>query len=81
MNQITIGRVVHYRSLGSADGAYPSLCRAAIITDCDDPELPPHDHTVSVAVFNPGGMFFNSTQYDSHLAPGTWHWYTDCQDE
>lgn len=64
-----VGRIVHYVSLGSADGQYPATCRAAIITDAPDP-----DGTASLCVLNPAGVFFNVTTYDPAGSPGTWHY-------
>lgn len=71
-----VGRIVHYRSRGSADGAFPPACRAAIVTEeCADT-------CTSLAVLNPTGLFF-----DRHLdhdaltvAPGTWHRHNECPD-
>lgn len=64
-----VGRIVHYVSLGSADGQFPATCRAAMITAEPEPEgLSP------LAVFNPAGLFFTECQYDAAGAPGTWHY-------
>jgi hypothetical protein len=50
----TVGRVVHYVSFGSPGGEYPSVCRAAVITEVgEDPAV------IGLAVLNPTGMFFN----------------------
>jgi hypothetical protein len=88
----SIGRIVHYVSYGSpvsADGyqKYPSVCRAAIVTDI--PEMlseGPNDGTsVGLAVLNPTGMFFDREvpydEWDSTTAlpgavpqGGSWHW-------
>lgn len=56
----SVGRVVHYVSHGTPvrpDGsqAYESQCRAAIITEVSNDPC----RSVSVAVLNPTGMFFN----------------------
>lgn len=66
----SIGRTVHYRALGSADGKFPvGECRAAIITAWPDPEH------VSLCILNPTGMYFNqSVEYSAEEKPGTWHW-------
>ncbi|MEU8555979.1 hypothetical protein AB0C80_18585 [Streptomyces anthocyanicus] len=87
----SVGRIVHYVSHGTPpreDGsqAYPSVCRAAIIT-----EVPKHleeepldgcpngtqgQWLASLAVLNPTGSFFNegvSQDEDTHEG-GTWHW-------
>jgi hypothetical protein len=73
----SVGRIVHYVSYGTPGGEYPSVCRAAIITEVTgqsggDGEL------VGLCVLNPTGMFFNqgvihAEHPDSHLG-GTWHW-------
>ncbi len=81
----TVGRIVHYVSHGAPpreDGtqAYTSVCRAAIITETT--EHPDADGTVSLAVLNPTGAFFNlnvphaedkAAGTPEHPA-GTWHW-------
>ena len=59
-----IGRIVHYVSLGSADGRFPSLCRAATVTEVlelePDSFLEPGDcPRVGLAVTNPTGLFFH----------------------
>lgn len=59
----TVGRIVHYVARGSADGAYPATCRAAIITG---PGEAPYG--ASLAVLNPEGMFFNPDVEHSHPA-------------
>lgn len=72
----SVGRIVHYMARGSADGAYPPVCRAAIITQVHydvDPDT--GEGYVGVAVLNPSGMFFHeSIDYDKDSAPGSWHW-------
>lgn len=74
MQQPSVGRIVHYVSHGTPpreDGtqAYSSECRAAIITAVGA------EGYVSLAVFNPTGMFFNErVRYDEQQAGGTWHW-------
>lgn len=80
--QPSVGRVVHYVSYGTPGGEYPSVCRAAIITDVDNYQEPNlsddgnHIGHVALAVLNPEGMFFNrsvSHCEDDHRG-GTWHW-------
>jgi hypothetical protein len=67
----TVGRIVHYRSRGSADGVYPALCRAAVVTE----EATPLLGKLSLAVLNPTGMFFDTDVVRSdQMAPGSWHW-------
>ena len=74
-----IGERVHYLAHGTpprADGsqAYPSVCRAAIVTEVSD------DGRTGLAVLNPTGMFFHSLaaggcpHAESERAGGTWHW-------
>ena len=81
----TVGRTVHYTAHGTPvreDGtqAFPSVCRAAVVTEiCDNPGgLDPETGTlcVSLAVLNPTGMFFNQhiPQDGVNHAGGTWHW-------
>lgn len=83
----SIGRTVHYVAHGTpvrADGtqAYPSVCRAAIITAVDDGTIRLASATlqgpasVSLCVLNPTGLFFNQgvEQDEDGHAGGTWHW-------
>jgi hypothetical protein len=66
----TIGRIVHYVSRGSADGRYPSTCRAAIVTAVEGEQA-------GLAVFSPEGLFFSTdTRHavSDPLTGGTWHW-------
>jgi hypothetical protein len=78
----SVNRAVHYVSAGSADGKYPSVCRAAHITEVapDTDPVPesgvPH---VGLAVLNPTGLHFRplaegGVLYDENNAPYTWHW-------
>lgn len=83
----SVGRIVHYVSMGSpveADGSqkYPSVCRAAIVTEGRgyqrvDPtgRLIVDVETVALCVLNPTGLFFDQDveQSDSHVGV-TWHW-------
>ncbi len=68
----SVGRTVHYRALGSADGKFPvGECRAAVITAVSK-EVP---GSVSLCVLNPTGMYFNAEVfYSSEEKGGTWHW-------
>jgi hypothetical protein len=72
----TVARTVHYVSHGTPvreDGtqAFPSVCRAAIVTEVGGPVV-----TVSLAVLNPTGLFFQTgcIQDEVEHAGGTWHW-------
>jgi hypothetical protein len=56
MTQPSVGRVVHYVSRGSADGQFPSVCRAAVITSTATGS---GVTAVGLAVLNPTGMFFD----------------------
>ena len=77
----SVGRMVHYVSYGTPGGEYPSVCRAAIITevtglfDEDGTDREYTGYAVSLAVLNPEGMFFNRNvdQCDERKG-GTWHW-------
>jgi hypothetical protein len=65
----TVGRILHYVSLGHSLGTYSSTCRAAVVTDVKDAE------TVSLAVFSGRGVFFyEAITHDEGKAAGTWHW-------
>lgn len=80
----SVGRIVHYQSYGSVGGKYLPECRAAIVTaveegpiyNQDNPTLVHPGPLVSVAVFNPEGMFFNRScvQDEETKNGGTWHW-------
>lgn len=76
----SVGRIVHYVARGSADGRFPKVCRAAIVTEV--PELlseGPNDGTAAhLAVLNPTGMFFDRDVefHDGAEKPGS----PDCSD-
>lgn len=77
MQKPSVGRVVHYVSAGSADGRYPSVCRAADVTEVESDE--PTDMRVGLLVKNPEGIHFRplvsgGAAYDEEKAPMTWHW-------
>lgn len=67
----SVGRDVHYVSFGSPGGEYPSVCRAAKITEVSTSGV------LSLVVFNPEGVHFRASVYesdaDNHMG-GTWHW-------
>jgi hypothetical protein len=72
MDKPSVGRIVHYVSYGTPGGEYPSVCRAAIITEVLDGES---HGIVNLCVLNPGGLFFNmSHQEEEDKRGGTWHW-------
>lgn len=75
----SIGRIVHYVSYGTPGGEYGQECRAAVVTRVDSTT----SGIVSLAVWNPTGMFFNERcEHDQPqdaadgrvLTGGTWHW-------
>jgi hypothetical protein len=78
-----VGDIVHYVSHGTPpraiDGeqAYPSVCRAAIITAHDEYQPSGSDQFtghVDLCVINPTGLFFNTGAHqDNDHGPGTWH--------
>lgn len=73
----SVGRVVHYVSLGTPGGEYESECRAAVITEVEDPDSVDADLAkLGLAVLNPEGMFFNRrVLFDGGgKRGGTWHW-------
>jgi hypothetical protein len=69
-----VGQSVHYRSLGSAGGEYPPVCRAAIVTEilpetAGKPFGTHRANEVGLCVLNPEGQFFKQrVQFD----PGTY---------
>lgn len=70
-----VGRIVHYRSRGSADGRFKPECRAAIITVVNSPL------NVDLSVINPTGIFFDqnvTNESVNEYIPGGWHWPEDC---
>jgi hypothetical protein len=72
--QPSVGRVVHYTSYGTPGGEYPSVCRAAVVTDTVH-SAAGIAWPVSLCVLNPEGMFFNKdVPYSEEHKGGTWHW-------
>jgi hypothetical protein len=51
----TVGRIVHQVGRGSADGAFPPVCRAAMVTAAPPTPLP--DGAIDLFVIPPRGMF------------------------
>jgi hypothetical protein len=71
----SVGRTVHYQSLGSADGKYPSLARAAIITELVPEKSTPDYPCVSLCVLNPEGMqFVRNVVFAREPRSGCWSW-------
>jgi hypothetical protein len=73
MDEVTVGRIVHYVSYGTPGGEFAPEHRAAIVTEVITPKTAP---TVGLCVLNPTGMFFNrGVVFDpTATAPGSWHW-------
>ena len=71
-----LGATVHYVARGSADGVYPPVDRAAVISAIN--VVSENPMTIDAVVLNPTGLFFNQgIAYDRDRAPGTWHWAFD----
>ena len=65
----TVGRMVYYKSRGSADGVFPSVDRAAVISEINE-----HDSSeVRLVVFSPEGLFFTQLLKQGQK-PGQWDW-------
>jgi hypothetical protein len=68
----TVGRIVNYFAYGTPGGEFPAgVKRAAMITEII--EGPDGDPLVSLCVFNPTGLFFNTGLKQGNL-PGNWNW-------
>jgi hypothetical protein len=83
MQRPSVNQAVHYVSAGSADGRYPSICRAATITETPDPDDERGEQGfVGLMVINPTGIHFRPlseggalyADADGGLKPYTWHW-------
>lgn len=71
----SIGRVVHYHSYGTPNGEYQPRPRAAMITDVAVDGAGVVNERVSLAVFNPTGLFFDvAVPYSDEPKPGHWTW-------
>jgi hypothetical protein len=65
----SVGRIVHYQAYGTPGGEYPSVPRAAVVTQVGE------DGAVGLAILNPTGMFFNpSVPFSAEPKPGSWSW-------
>lgn len=65
----TVGRIVHYVSMGHSLGVAAGTCRAAIVTEVKN------DTTISATVFTPRGpLSYEALTYDPDRTCGTWHW-------
>lgn len=76
----TVGRIVHYTSLGSADGMYPPEQQAAVITKAASRHATPgsieeDDYIVSLKIFYETGMFdMRDVPYSKVYERGHWTW-------
>jgi hypothetical protein len=69
----TVGRTVLYQAFGTPNGEFPSVPRAAIITEVEQEKGEPL--TVGLCVLNPSGLFFNrGVKYADPPKPGCWNW-------
>jgi hypothetical protein len=73
---VSVARIVHYVSYGTPGGEYPSVCRAAIVTEVPSGVFNLGEQPVGLCVLNPEGLFFNkSVPHDeTEKRGGTWHW-------
>lgn len=84
MQKPSVGRVVHYVSYGTPGGEFGRECRAAVVTEVVRGEEAEQAERVSLAILNPGGMFFHAADHlevddnmphpAERLKGGTWHW-------
>lgn len=71
----TVGRTVHYQAYGTPGGEYPSVARAAVITQtqAENPKL--EEGVVGLCILNPTGMFFTQeVRFSEVPKPGHWSW-------
>lgn len=67
----TVGRIVHYQAYGTPGGEFPSVPRAAVVTEVGGDD----GMTVGLCVLNPSGLFFNrGLPYADPPKPGCWSW-------
>lgn len=71
MNELRIGSIVHYQAFGTPGGEYPSVPRAAIVTQLGGTGENPF--VVGLCILNPTGMFFNTSVPYSEI-PLAGHW-------
>lgn len=76
----TVGRIVHYKTHGSADGVYPPTNFAAIITQVGEVDAPGQNEgvggglpIVNLIVFGPSGIRFEHLVEQGDAA-GQWNW-------
>lgn len=66
--QPTVGRIVHYLSLGSGDGKFPPETQAAIVTGVND------DGSCHLHIFYKTGAFDMVAPFSAEPARGCWSW-------
>lgn len=73
-----VGSIVHYQAYGTPNGEYPSVERAAIVTQVLNKDIPDgHVPNLGLAIMNPTGMFFNpNIPYSEIPKPGHWNYPT-----
>jgi hypothetical protein len=69
----SVGRIVHYVSYGTPGGEYPSVCRAAVITEVVKDAEGLGASIVHLFVMNPEG-YRSVVQDELDRRGGTWHW-------
>lgn len=72
MTMPSVGRIVHYMARGSADGVFPPVCRAAVVTEV--PIQKDGMERIGLCVLNPTGVFFDQGIPYDESTPGSWHW-------
>lgn len=76
----TVSRIVHYQAYGTPGGEYPSVARAAIVTEVEEVKVDGADGgtfrtRVALCILNPTGLFFNTdVPYSEIPKPGHWNW-------
>lgn len=73
----TVGRILHFVSRGSADGAYPPRDTPLIVTDSYS--ITDVDDNIHLCVdgwtLNPNGIRYETgAPHNDHGKPGSWHW-------
>jgi hypothetical protein len=66
--QPTVGRIVHYKTRGSADGVFPPTAFAAIVTQVHEGSM-----YADLVTFGPSGMRFE-TNVEYGNDAGQWAW-------
>lgn len=73
----TVGRIVYYKARGSADGVFPKVDRAAIVTDVIERKKTQDNsvlgYDVRLCVMNPEGLFFTAWLTQGQEG-GQWDW-------